>query len=700
MMSGTAAADNVAQYLSALDVGTHKDDAPPVPLDYRWSTQAAEISPGNVSEMCPSAPAAIRAGGYDPSLTAYRPLSNRETRIITVWSGEPHKPLRLSVRNMSLDDEHVYAALSYTWRGQIRDVPVQLWSSPWTPHTILVTQSLIEALVRLRDKTRSFLLWVDQISINQADNIEKSSQVGMMGQIFRKASFVQVWLGGESADSDLAIDHLTEIHRILHKTRASKQSAVIDIGNNTPRLRLDILKSCVGPNNESNAKSWTAIANLVGRPWFARIWVIQEATALPSDQVMLMCGKRDIDFGVVSGWLPVIIISWWELWNLDRTGLAPVEGSLRWIGNLRRFNGKFGSPNQPIRRLSHLLEMTEDCEATDPRDKVFCMLQFASDLSRNDPDLRVDYSISLDEVCMNYVQWHVRKYQNLDFLGRCYRLQQQSERPRWLPDLSQRIRATFSPEPLSSQPHKATAELDNTWVQACGTESILISSEDRPQLPKALAVSGVRVGKVCSKFELSLVLDPTWTHQMQNKSCPLNRISMLESFLQAATGGKKPEAVSIEAVNNLQRMRCRPLDEWHLEPEVKNKIIAMFPYATFRCFFYIGNEADESPHLVGLGPIAGLAGVEIWMLKGGKTLYALAPARIKREGEASVLDLTGECGPVKEFGLSDPIHYYVGECFVPGLMKGELLDLMKMEPKTRPAPLEDMDSDFKTVYLF
>ena len=88
------------------------------------------------------------------------------------------------------------------------------------------------------------------------------------------------------------------------------------------------------------------------------------------------------------------------------------------------------------------------------------------------------------------------------------------------------------------------------------------------------------------------------------------------------------------------------------------------------------------------------------MLKGGKALYALAPFNSPREYRASVLDLTGECGPVKEFGLSDPFHYYLGECFVPGLMKGELLDFMKMDPETRPAPLEDMDSDFKTVYLF
>ena len=287
MMSANAAADNLAESFSSAKIDTHKDDVPPVPTDYRWSTQAGEVAHGDVSRMCPSAPVEIEAVGYDPSLTAYRPLSNRETRIIKVWSGEPLEPLRLSVENVSLDDELVYAALSYTWRGQNRDVPVQLWSSPWTPHTILVTQSLIEAVLVLRRKSSSIWLWVDQMSINQADNIEKSSQVGLMGQIFRKASFIPVWLGGESADSGLAIDRLTEIHRVLQEARASKQGAIVTIDYEAPRVRPDVLRSCIGPNNESNSKSWTAIANLAKRPWFSRIWVIQEATALPSDQVML-----------------------------------------------------------------------------------------------------------------------------------------------------------------------------------------------------------------------------------------------------------------------------------------------------------------------------------------------------------------------------------------------------------------------------
>ena len=401
---------------------------------------------------------------------------------------------------------------------------------------------------------------------------------------------------------------------------------------------------------------------------------------------------------VVSKWLPLIIMSWWKLWNLDRTGLAPLEDAPLWLRNLRMFSGRLGSPNQPTRRLSHLLATTEYCQATDPRDKVFCLLQFASVLSRNDPDLRVDYSISMNEVCVNYVQWHVRKYHNLDFLGSCYPVQQR-DWPMWLPNLSQTKRATPSVTPLSSKPSMATADLDNTWVQACGTESINISSKYRPQFPTALLLSGVRVGKVCTKFETTMVLDPAWTHKMQKKTCSLNRVSMLESFLQAATGEKEAESVSIEAVKALQRMCCRPLDELHLEPEVIYRIDEMFSHATFRSFFYIGRPSDNSPHLVGLGPHDWPANAEIWMLKGGKTLYALAPAFNERECKASVLDLTGECGPVKEFGLSDPVHHYLGECFMPGLMKGELLDFMKMEPKTRPAPLEDMDSEFKTVYL-
>jgi hypothetical protein len=47
-------------------------------------------------------------------------------------------------------------------------------------------------------------LWIDLVCINQADNVEKASQVQMMKDIFSMAVRVVIWLG-DAPDSDKAI---------------------------------------------------------------------------------------------------------------------------------------------------------------------------------------------------------------------------------------------------------------------------------------------------------------------------------------------------------------------------------------------------------------------------------------------------------------------------------------------------------------
>ncbi|ORY11322.1 heterokaryon incompatibility, partial [Clohesyomyces aquaticus] len=101
-----------------------------------------------------------------------------------------------------------------------------------------VTENLSTTLRCLRDTKHPRILWVDAICFGQSNNAEKNSQVRMMGDIYRLASHVLVFLGEGDHYSDVLLDFQ---------------------GNVTHRVSLI-----------------QAIIQTVYRPWFRRTWTIQK----------------------------------------------------------------------------------------------------------------------------------------------------------------------------------------------------------------------------------------------------------------------------------------------------------------------------------------------------------------------------------------------------------------------------------------
>lgn len=78
-------------------------------------------------------------------------------------------------------------------------------------HAISVTRSLMRALQQSSAQWKfGFVFWIDQISIDQASDQEKASQIAMMKTIYENAFMVLVWLGDPSSDSDLAFSLIQE----------------------------------------------------------------------------------------------------------------------------------------------------------------------------------------------------------------------------------------------------------------------------------------------------------------------------------------------------------------------------------------------------------------------------------------------------------------------------------------------------------
>ncbi|EUC46971.1 hypothetical protein COCMIDRAFT_45858, partial [Bipolaris oryzae ATCC 44560] len=131
--------------------------------------------------------------------------SRREIRLLellpkTQWPNNPQPACRIF--HASLDQHPSYRALSYVWgdKSDTRHILVN-------GRTFEVTRNLFEALNSIVE-SESFVIWIDAICINQADDEEKGWQVALMGDIYRQTSEVIAWLGPSAHNSDAVLEHL------------------------------------------------------------------------------------------------------------------------------------------------------------------------------------------------------------------------------------------------------------------------------------------------------------------------------------------------------------------------------------------------------------------------------------------------------------------------------------------------------------
>jgi hypothetical protein len=77
--------------------------------------------------------------------------------------------------------------------------------------TISVAASLHDALKAVRKREATVFVWVNGLSIDQQNKVERASQVQLMGHVYGRATSVALWLGPKADDSELAIQLLEKI---------------------------------------------------------------------------------------------------------------------------------------------------------------------------------------------------------------------------------------------------------------------------------------------------------------------------------------------------------------------------------------------------------------------------------------------------------------------------------------------------------
>lgn len=130
----------------------------------------------------------------NPPYGLYEPLLRDPAtiRLLTLLGGAFSDPLQCRLDNVPFEPDPGFEALSYSWGDPTVTRPIQV-----NGRVLHVTSNLEAALKHLRYTDEDRTLWVDAVCINQADVVERSHQVSIMGQIYGKAKQVLVWLGEE-----------------------------------------------------------------------------------------------------------------------------------------------------------------------------------------------------------------------------------------------------------------------------------------------------------------------------------------------------------------------------------------------------------------------------------------------------------------------------------------------------------------------
>lgn len=377
-----------------------------------------------------------------------------------------------------------YRALSYVWGDATKKRPITVDGLHF-----MITRNLYDFLVQARvPLQRVSPYWVDALCINQADNEEKAAQVNMMGDIYQNCWQCIVWLGKEERDDGVkeAFQFMRLIEkwtRHLYSGGDSRAMPEAWLGNGStevdkqrreeiPTVLLaggeladkvvehtmwfpatlepaDFKDEPYGGLLEVLSSLWGAFFQFCMKPYFTRVWTIQEFV-IPKN-VFVLCGKESCDTTtldivslvlnehlrrkgrppgydrVVSEWFLAMLMLCYQRYEHQ-------TGTLRRRGNMLAALHPATASEPPLEALPLLagVMMHRRRAATDPRDKLYGLIG----LGNTDSLFKIDYGMTVAQV---YHLFSLRQVQT----GMMHHLLQYVDMPRklaglpsWVPDWS------------------------------------------------------------------------------------------------------------------------------------------------------------------------------------------------------------------------------------------------------------------------
>jgi hypothetical protein len=560
---------------------------------------------------------------------AHSPLqSTSHIRLIRLQAGKSDEDIACTIFQTSLDDAPAFEAISYTW-GAVDDRQRLVCSSGG--EFMEVTKNCNSVLRRLRDDNEPRIIWVDAICIDQDNIEERNAQVAIMGQIYQRASHVIIDIGEASKDSDLALDAITHCS---------------DTGLYSFELGLEIRD---------------AVNALYRRPWFNRVWVLQEA--FMSKEATVLCGTRLVPWSIFRPrriWVDSRPAHELEPWHVKLPASIPHIVTI----------GKHQSHTYTTRKdLLDLLCKGRTCAATDPRDIVFALLSMLPDARME--GIQADYNKDKAQVYTE-VAASLLKYFGLDFLPCVHNQAPTNGLPSWVPDWSQRVREQWLiGRGVAYYP-----------VSASGKTSVVAEVSFAPDRTMAeLKVRGLAVDTICATSQdINIRTDSSSLHEF---------ISERREYARRHPESEVPLPENRAWTPRSLETRLHP-PSWmlqyglplaHPEAETDNNM------ADLITFFCSGRKLVQTERgYVGLAPEEARVGDVVCCFLGAGVPYVL---RETGPGLSYFLRKTRDGPGVVKVGNCT----LIGEGYFWGLMTGEAfagIDVSDMTEHEAQAPLQDI----------
>ncbi|KAI0542795.1 heterokaryon incompatibility protein-domain-containing protein [Xylaria digitata] len=492
-----------------------------------------------------------------------------------------------------------------------------------------LTDNLFDAVTRIRHETEARLLWVDTLCINQEDGAEKMAQVDMMHKIFSNCVQCNMWMG----NIDAAALAATEPEALAAAKGALDAIELLSGADQEYRLPSSLVMKA------QQAQAGKAMKVLMGSPWWSRIWTVQEATS-PKNATVLW-GPLSTPWSFMKSAAEKLI--WAQYPPAERLYVHDIVDSFGFftapILGLIWASGWVVQPHPPLEMLWRFRYR----ESTDPRDKVYVILNLVAEGTYPLPSVRTsDYSLSAPVLYRRVMLDLLRDERGLrPMIGLRGERKSVPGLPSWVVDWSR------PPEEFN-----ITSFWEHTkfWLDYTADRGLPALDLDKLTSPDhgedVLNVNGVFFDKVlaCS--------DVIAREETEDRLHELVAKVIAEALLEEPRYRIISEVYWQEALVDI-------IEGNYTDPE------AQFEGASGDAFWRENMLRHQRLFItengaVGLGPSGTSIGDEVWVLSGGKSPFLLGPLHTDDTAVKS----------------RDPSYHYTfrGDAFVAGIMEGEAVE--------------------------
>lgn len=370
-------------------------------------------------------------------------------------------PLSCQLVHFGLTSHPRYEALSYTWEGQTPCQPIQCDGS-----VLLVTPNVEASLRQLRRYAFRRYLWIDAVSIDQCNMLERSSQISLMDQIYRNARRVVIWLGEDDRSCGRALRTLKWVFPVFKLafhfflTRHIALRAFHRMQADFHSLLLQREGEYINNHSKNKGDRLKGLSQIVHHGWFRRIWTIQEIAL--SRKAIIQCGNSTIRWASLSTCLtfdgvlrpkisaPVLLEGGYNpavpIYNKApfMIRLQQIQLLQEWprISQHSDYTRTQREPYRPVMfNQSHrflynliLAGLNPEFMTTDPKDRIFGLLPILHTLGFEFAP--PEYRKSLEEVVLDTFTTIALKQKSLVLLNFVTGENSRDGLPSWIPDFS------------------------------------------------------------------------------------------------------------------------------------------------------------------------------------------------------------------------------------------------------------------------